>query len=102
MAGSDRICQSEPVKLSPKWRPRAAWNQQAVSHRPPRRPGFRNSCIPQGLAALIPDSKRSILEHRTEEGKYFAEEGKEPSVSVGRDRKSTRLNSSHSSISYAV
>src|SRR5256886_12778926 len=35
-------------------------------------------------------------------GRIGLESGRTPLVAVGRDRKSTRLNSSHSQISYAV
>src|SRR2546430_7826389 len=77
--------------------------------RPPRSTLFPYTTLfrsPQEIEAEIPDGERiAASEHRREQRRRLARAQLRPAVKVVgivQDRKSTRLNSSHSQISYAV
>src|SRR3990172_8439209 len=55
-----------------------------------------------GVRPLILDVKTPVADQRTERLVHFALDGDHDARSVRADRKSTRLNSSHGYISYAV
>src|SRR3989442_7304939 len=59
---------------------------------------FSTRIIPQPLLQMICEDRRRITQREVNRGRDQAE----ADVVVGRDRKSTRLNSSHVRISYAV
>src|SRR6266496_2196341 len=81
------VHQPPPTKRGARVPLRAA---RAVPH---RRPGHRARDLPAGLA-LDPA--------RRPDGRHQALRGRAPRPGRQRDRKSTRLNSSHVEISYAV
>src|SRR2546430_12304945 len=64
--------------------------------------GFVNHNTEAKMAAIADELLRDIDKDTVDFAPNYDNQAKEPVVLPARDRKSTRLNSSHSQISYAV